>query len=75
MLLIAENTRDFPEIAKLILNVAQAYDVLIYIYNQGCGAGKYMNGRECTDCGVGTFQDESFHTDTMCVNCSGKMTF
>ena len=40
----------------------------------GCGAGKYMNGQECTDCGVGTFQDKPFHTDTVCIGCSGQLT-
>ena len=33
-----------------------------------------MDGRECTDCGVGTFQDKSFHTDNTCTDCSGKDT-
>ena len=31
-----------------------------------------MDGRECTDCDVGTFQDKPFHTDTVCISCSGK---
>ena len=43
-------------------------------YLLGCGVGKYMNGRECADCRVGTFQDKPFHTDTVCTNCSGKLT-
>ena len=35
-------------------------------YFSGCGAGKYMNGTECIDCGIGTF-----HRDTTRIHCSG----
>ena len=37
-----------------------------------CGPGQYFyGGNQCLDCPVGTYQDSTFHRETMCKNCSG----
>ena len=63
----------FPSVA-LWMNFSTEFSVYFFFYFymfSGCGPGKYMNGRECSDCGDGKFQNKPFHTDTTCKDCSG----
>ena len=52
----------------LNLKLFQLFSDLISV----CGPGQYFyGGNQCLDCPVGTYQDSTFHRETMCKNCSG----
>ena len=43
--------------------------------NAGCGPGQYVSGNRCESCGVGTFQERTFHKNETCINCSGSSKY
>ena len=66
----SNSTQTKPIIATLVQKKPRkTYEMFKIV---GCGPGQYVSGNQCESCGVGTFQDQTFHKNETCINCSGK---
>ena len=64
----------FTQFSNLYVQTSNR-SVFRYAMIPGCGLGQHMLGDQCMDCGLGTYQDENFHTDTTCKSCAGTKIF
>ena len=57
---------------NLKFHLYRMYSIFIDLIS-GCGLGEFLNGSQCDTCPIGSYQDKSFHTDVVCMSCSGTL--